>query len=90
MMGPLPLGRIVATPGTWNVLAEAGEDLRLLLARHASGDWGDLDDEDRRENEQSLRYGWRILSSYQVGERTVWVITEADRPVTTILLPEEY
>ena len=90
MMGPLPLGGIVATPGALHLLSEAREDPLDYLTRHASGDWGDLDDEDRRENEQSLRYGWRLLSSYQVGERTVWVITEADRSVTTILLPEEY
>jgi hypothetical protein len=60
------------------------------LDRHASGDWGDLEEEDRRENELSLRNGWRIFSSYPVGGKTVWIITEADRSVTTILLPEEY
>jgi hypothetical protein len=90
MMGPLPLGRIVATPGALELLEEAGEDLRLLLAHHRSGDWGDLDTQDRMENERSLKHGWRILSSYPVGEKTVWVITEADRSVTTILLPKEY
>ncbi len=89
-MGPLPLGRIVATPGALEVLAEAGEDSCLLLDRHASGDWGELDEEDRRENERSLRHGWRILSSYPVGGKAIWIITEADRSVTTILLPEEY
>ena len=90
MMGPLPLGRIVAAPGALEVLAEAGEDLRSLLDRHRSGDWGDLDEDDRRENERSLRYGWRIFSSYPVDGKTIWIITEADRFVTTILLPEEY
>jgi hypothetical protein len=90
MMGPLPLGRIVATPGASQILSEAGEDLRLLLDRHASGDWGDLDEDDRSENERSLKYGWRILSSYPVGGKTVWIITEANRSVTAILLPEEY
>ncbi len=89
-MGPLPLGRIVATPGALELLSEAGEDLRLLLARHASGDWGELDEDDRKENERSLKHGWRILSSYPVGGKIIWVITEADRSVTTILLPEEY
>ena len=89
-MGPLPLGRIGATPGALQVLTEAGEDLRLLLARHASGDWGHLDEDDRRENERSLKHGWRILSSYPVGDLTIWIITEADRSVTNILLPEEY
>jgi hypothetical protein len=90
MMGPLPLGRIVATPGALELLSEAGEDPLRYLARHASEDWGDLDDYDRRENERSLKQGWRILSSYPVGEKTIWVITEADRSVTTILLPEEH
>jgi hypothetical protein len=90
MMGPLPLGRVVATPGALKVLSEAGEDPAHYLARHASGDWGDLNTHDRRENERSLRHGWRVLSSYPVGEKVIWVITEADRSVTTILLPEEY
>jgi hypothetical protein len=80
----------VATPGALEVLAEAGEDPHVLLARHASGDWGELSEYDRRENERSLKHGWRILSSYPVGGKTVWIITEADRSVTTILLSEEY
>ena len=89
-MGPLPLGRVVATPGALKILLEAGEDPLRYLARHASGDWGNLDEHDRRENELSLRHGWRILSSYPVGEKTIWIITEADRSATTGLLPEEY
>jgi hypothetical protein len=71
-------------------LSEAGENLLHYLARHASGDWGDLDEDDRRENELSLEHDWRFLSSYPVGDKTVWVITEADRSVTAILLPDEY
>jgi hypothetical protein len=90
MMGPLPLGRVVATPGALKLLTEVGEDPLTYLARHASGDWGELDTHDLKENERSLRHGWRIVSSYPVGKRTIWVITEADRSVTTILLPEEY
>ncbi|MDP9488527.1 MAG: hypothetical protein M3Q49_22540 [Actinomycetota bacterium] len=89
-MGPLSLGRVVATPGALRVLSNTGEDPFRLLARHASGDWGELDAHDRRENERSLKNGWRILSSYPVGDGRVWVITEADRSSTTILLPEEY
>ncbi len=87
-MGPLPLGKIVATPGALKVLLDAGEDPVRYLTRHASGDWGDLDDYDRRENERSLEYGWRVVSSYPMGVKCVWIITEADRSVTTILLPE--
>jgi hypothetical protein len=89
-MAPLPLGKVVATPGALELLMEEGEDPFDYLARHATGDWGELDDHDRKENEQSLEHGWRIVSSYPVGERRIWIITEADRSVTTILLPEEY
>ncbi len=89
-MAPFPLGRVVATPGALKLLEEAGEDPLRHLARHASGDWGDLDTHDRRENERSLKHGWRLLSSYSVGDRRVWIITEANRSYTTILLPEEY
>ncbi len=90
MRGPLPLGRVLATPGALETIFAAGGDPSAYIARHATGDWGDLCAHDRRENERSLRHGWRVLSSYAVGEGRVWVITEADRSVTTILLPEEY
>jgi hypothetical protein len=90
MMGPLPLGRVVATPGALKLLTEVGEDPFCYLARHASGDWGEIDAHDRRENKLSLRHGWRIVSSYPIGEKVIWVVTEADRSVTTVLLPEEY
>lgn len=89
-MGHLPLGRVVATPGALKALSDAGEHPFSYLARHANGDWGELCETDRRENELSLRHGWRVLSSYEMGEGRVWIITEADRSVTTILLPEEY
>ena len=87
---PFPLGKVVATPGALEVLLEVGVNPLSYLARHQSGDWGDLDEEDRRENERSLKHGWRIFSSYPVGEKVIWIITEANRSVTTILLPEEY
>jgi hypothetical protein len=90
MTAPLPLGRVVATPGALKLLSEIGEDLFDYLARHATGDWGDLCFFNRRQNEIALRDGYRVLSSYPVGRECVWVITEADRSVTTILLPEEY
>jgi hypothetical protein len=89
-MGPLPLGKVVATPGAIKLIRERGEHPLDYLARHATGDWGDLDDQDRVENERSLKYGWRIVSSYPIGQQCIWIITEADRSVTTILLPEEY
>ena len=90
MMAPLPLGRVVATPGALKILSEASEDLFSYLARHATGDWGELCAFDRRQNEIALRDGLRVLSSYPVRGECIWIITEADRSVTTILLPEEY
>ena len=90
MRAPLPLGRVVATPGALKLLSEASEDLFGYLARHATGDWGELCSFDRRQNEIALREGLRVLSSYEVPAGRVWIITEADRSVTSILLPEEY
>jgi hypothetical protein len=87
---PLPLGRVVATPGALILLVVARAHPFDLLARHATGDWGDLCAFDRRQNEIALREGYRIFSSYDVPAGRVWIITEADRSVTTILLPEEY
>jgi len=89
-MGAFPLGRVVATPGALKLLQEIGEDPLCYLARHRSGDWGDLDNYDRKENELALKHGWRIVSSYPIEDRCIWIITEADRSLTTILLPEEY
>ncbi len=88
-MAPLPLGRVLATPGALETIHDAGEDPFAYLARHATGDWGDLCEFDRRENGLALRHGRRVLSSYPVGDGRVWVITEADRSITTILLPED-
>ena len=82
-------GQIVATPGAL-ILAEKGVNLLEYLERHLSGDWGDLDDEDKAENDFSVKNGFRILSAYNTPSGRLWVITEADRSVTTFLLPEEY
>jgi hypothetical protein len=85
------LGRIVATPGALQALEAAGQQPSVFLDRHVAGDWGELDDEDKQENEFSLRNGFRIFSAYttSAGEK-IWIITEADRSATTLLLPEEY
>ena len=85
------LGRIVATPGALELLGVHKTTLASLLNRHTQGDWGDLDDEDVQTNNDALKLGNRILSQYKfpLGEK-VWVITEADRSATTLLLPEEY
>lgn len=86
-----PLGRLLATPGALDSLAEAETNSLELIMRHVSGDWGDLDEEDKRENELSLEHGFRILSAYTLDTGVkVWVITEYDRSATTILLPSEY
>jgi hypothetical protein len=86
-----PLGRIVATPGALKALEKAKQLPAEFLDRYVNGDWGELDDEDKRENESSVERRFRILSAYttSAGER-IWVVTEADRSSTTILLPSEY
>jgi hypothetical protein len=86
------LGQVVATPAALNALADAGMHPVELLNRHAAGDWGEVPDADALLNNQARVGGLRILSSYRLpksGHR-VWIITEADRTATTILLPEEY
>ncbi len=86
-----PLGQVVATPGALAALHEAGQTPAELLRRHSVGDWGELPAEDIRENELSLQEGYRLLSAYTLasGQR-LWIITEADRSATTLLLPQEY
>ena len=84
-------GRLVATPGTLALLEQTNRSPLEFLSRHLRGDWGDLNKEDKTENELSLKYGFRLLSSYHVTEtEKLWVITEADRSLTTLLLPDEY
>ena len=86
-----PLGQICATPGAIEALASANQDGLAFVARHARGDWGDLDAEDKESNEVALTCGARILSAYHTSKGDkLWIITEADRSVTTILLPNEY
>lgn len=85
------LGRTVATAGALRMLTEARQNPVVLLDRHCQGDWGDLCEEDQQKNEQAIRDGSRIFSAYSLRTGVVlWVITEADRSATTILLPEEY
>ena len=84
-------GHIVATPGALEAFDASAESPLTFLQRHLAGDWGDVDEHDRRENELSLQHGWRILSCYRLSTGVkFWVITEADRSATTFLLPEEY
>jgi len=86
-----PLGEIVATPGALDAFERSCETPLQYLVRHASGDWGEVCDDDKRLNDEAVGQGTRLLSSYclRSGEK-VWIITEADRSVTTVLLPSEY
>jgi hypothetical protein len=84
-----PLGRTVITRGALDALD--GEEVLAGIARHTRGDWGDLCPEDKQANEDALSVGARLLSAYHTGAgRKFWIITEADRSITTVLLPEEY
>lgn len=84
------LGRIFATPAAVYALDCTGASIVDLLIRHMRGDWGDLPEPDRQQNELALVGGARLLSSYLVGTARIWIVTEADRGSTTLLLPEEY
>ena len=88
----LLLGHIVGTPGARGARREAQVDVADLLQRHVTGDWGQLDDEDRETTERALITQQRILSAYVLSSThvKVWAISEADRSTTTRLLPEEY
>ena len=85
------LGRLVATPGAIDALAESGVPIWTLVSCHVAGDHGSLDADDLRANEAAIRHGGRILSSYRLPDGVdVWLLTEADRSSTTALLPSEY
>lgn len=85
------LGQVVATPGAMEALTASGQSPDEFLRRHAVGDWGTICDEDQAANEEALHHGERLLSSYRttMGAK-LWIITEADRSSTTLLLPDEY
>lgn len=86
-----PLGHIVATPPALNALQKTGQQSWEFIRRHQQGDWGTLSPEDHAENNRSLMSGDRILSAYLLTDGTkLWVITEADRSSTCVLLPEDY
>jgi hypothetical protein len=86
-----PVGRVVATPGALRAIEQAGQEPADFLDRHVNGDWGEVPDDDKRENGFSIEHGFRIISAYttSLGEK-IWIITEADRSYTTLLLPSEY
>ena len=85
------LGTVLITPGAILALVEANQSALDLLERHAYGDWGELTGEDWQANEDALQEGTRLFSAYTLTtDRRLWIITEADRSVTTLLLPMEY
>lgn len=87
----IELGRVLATPDALAALADSGQSPAEFLQRHAAQDWGELCEEDRRLNDLALVEGDRLLSSYRTKKNVViWVLSEADRSATTILLPENY
>ena len=90
-MALFPLGQIVATPGALRALQKAEQAHDVFLDRHVDGDWGEVPEADKQENEFSVEHGFRILSAYttSAGDR-IWILTEADRSATTIMLPSEY
>jgi hypothetical protein len=84
-----PLGQLVATPNALEFITQ--DNILTGIARHQSGDWGDVCAEDRQANDRAVVEGTRILSAYRAANGTkFWIITEADRSVTTVLLPEDY
>jgi hypothetical protein len=83
------LGRTVTTPGA--LVGISMEDITTCLMRHSQGDWGDISQADWEDNEVAVRKGYRLFSVYRCKNgKTFWIITEADRSATTILLPDEY
>ena len=86
----LPLGHVVATPGALDVARAHGLDVVGLLHRHRDGDWGAVSDHDAQANDHAVVYGARVLSAYETAGGRLWIITEADRSATTVLLPSEY
>lgn len=87
-------GQLVVTRGVHDMIAndnEFAKHVSLSLSRHSAGDWGDVCDDDRVANEHALQHGERLFSVYKKeGVPTIWIITERDRSVTTVLFPEEY
>ena len=85
------IGTLVATPGALEALTDGGQSPMAFVMRHVKGDWGECCEEDRQANEDALRNGDRLFSVYRTSNGTrIWVITEADRSSTCVLLPEEY
>jgi len=86
-----PLGQVVVTMGAFEACKVVGQHIPTLIARHNRGDWGVLDDDDKALNDEAVADGSRVLSAYDLSDGTkIYIITEADRSSTTVLLPDEY
>ena len=85
------LGQVVATPGALSALEKAEQLPAEFLDRHVNDDWGEVPDADKQENERAVEQGFRILSAYttSAGDK-IWILTEADRSATILMVPEEY
>ena len=85
------LGELVITPNAHRLLSKYYLQADMFLAKHLVGNWGDLVEEDKKVNDDALLNGGQLFSSYKLpGDNMLWIITEWDRSVTTILLPEDY
>ena len=92
-MSKFKLGQLLMTRGVNDLVAESEEFAEFVmksLEKHAAGDWGDLSEEDKKENEFSLDKQLRLLSAYKKNDWKIWIITEANREATTILFLEDY
>lgn len=85
-----PLGAVVATPGALDLLDRNGINATTYLTLHQCGDFGTICQADVKENMTAIKFRLRVLSAYDVGTEKLWIITEADRSSTTLLLPSEY
>ena len=84
-------GRLLMTPGVQDLIVNQNLNLATYLSRHLTGDWGDLEADDKRRNDAALRHRERLFSAYKISpDVKIWIITEADRQATTALLPSEY
>ena len=89
-MSEFTTGTIYVTVGVRELISDETHSVTHLIGRHLNQDWGDVCEEDKQSNNQALIHGGRLLSSYTLDDETIWIITEADRSTTTILLPSEY
>ena len=89
-MGLLKLGQVVATPTSLAHCESHNVDALTLIGRHAGGDWGDLCADDVAANVHAIQHDERVLSAYSIGDQKLYVITEWDRSVTTLLMASEY